>query len=63
MDCESLVRALQELPLSLRLNVAAESVQVKTLTAVFKLVWIRAEKEKREKCPSAGCLRLRFFLL
>lgn len=33
VDCESLVRALQELPLSLRLNVAAELVQVKTLTA------------------------------
>lgn len=27
MDCESLVQALQELPLSLRLNVAAELVQ------------------------------------
>lgn len=61
VDCESLVRALQELPLSLRLNVAAELVQVKTLTAFWSWCGWGQEKKKNEKYPPAGCLRLRLF--
>ncbi|XP_043837950.1 cell death regulator Aven [Dromiciops gliroides] len=41
VDCESLVRALQELPLSLRLNVAAELVQA---TAPLELPQMKPKK-------------------
>lgn len=52
----SLVQALQELPLSLRLNVAAELIQVKTPKGTYQLLCV-ATQELEGRHPSVGCLK------
>ncbi|XP_072664764.1 cell death regulator Aven [Canis lupus baileyi] len=56
VDCESLVRALQELPLSLRLNVAAELVQILFIHERHREGQRHSQREKQASCgePDVG---------